>query len=185
MVGRGAQNSYQRHRVGASLLYQLGMLTHLSVLQQVSIEYLLCAQPPVERGKQGSTDRKCIRHGLCPHSTSLFAYWDWKMGAFARQTKTRLREGKKLAKVTQPAGPTDDECSFLSWVFFFMVCGCFFYYWGISESNKRDKGNSESTHIHHPQWGNHIRLGDNWDGKDLCTNQFLRQKTKFKQLCSA
>lgn len=41
------------------------------------------------------------------------------MGAFARQTKTRLREGKKLAKVTQPAGPTDDECSFLSWVFFF------------------------------------------------------------------
>lgn len=42
-----------------------------------------------------------------------------KSHPFARQTKTRLREGKKLAKVTQPAGPTDDECSFLSWVFFF------------------------------------------------------------------
>ena len=35
----------------ASFLYQLGMLTHLSVLQQVSIEHLLCAQPPVECGE--------------------------------------------------------------------------------------------------------------------------------------
>lgn len=45
---------------GPPSLCHLGMLTHLSVLQQVSIEHLLCARPPAEHGEEGSRDRKCI-----------------------------------------------------------------------------------------------------------------------------
>lgn len=52
----------------------------------------------------------------------------------------------------------------------------------MSESNKKDKGNSGSTHTHPQWWGSHIRLGDNQGHKEnQCTDQFLSDGSDRRQ----